>query len=355
MLRSGTLRSRLQAIAITSAVVAGILAIPTTALAEFPPVISNTNVTPTSLTYTGGNVTVSANVNDDIGQVEVYVDVTFPGGSYGSQAMIGNGPTPDAFTAVVELPANPTTEPIEWTFTVRARDLEQQESSAIAGYATVDGQPPFDESPLLSDPSVTPTNLPSAGGRVDLAVTASDQGGISEAYAVIARQGKPSVDVALEPIGADRFTGFFNAPVNKTGQPVPYTVTFYASDDIGQQTSLAGPGFTVAPVTGNLKVTPANLNFGGVKAGNAAQRSITVKNTGGSATAVIKGVVTSSGRPFVVVGNGAFTLRPGQSKTFKIEFRPTAVSTFTGKISVARSDGGQPALGTTVTGRGLRK
>ena len=109
------------------------------------------------------------------------------------------------------------------------------------------------------DPSVTPTSLPKSGGPVNLAVSAWDLRGISEAYASIAGPAGASYNVPLEPISADRFTGVFNAPANTGIFPAYYEIEFSAIDDIGQQTIVSGERVTVAArPTGQLKITPGD-------------------------------------------------------------------------------------------------
>ena len=225
------------------------------------------------------------------------------------------------------------------------------------GDVEVLGNPPFDEKPIVWDPSVTPTSLPTSGGPVNLAVSAWDLRGISEAYASITGPAGASYNVPLEAIGADRFTGVFNAPANTGIFPAYYEIEFAASDDIGQQTIVSGERVTVAArPTGQLKIKPGSLDFGKVKRGRTARRTIVVKNLGAKGTLPISGLIQTSGAPFFIVGQTAagvaFSLKPGESKTYRVEFRPTARGRFTGRVNVVRTDSGQPGLHASLTGRG---
>ena len=71
----------------------------------------------------------------------------------------------------------------------------------------------------------------------------------------------------------------------------------------------------------------------------------------------ISGLIQTSGAPFFVVGQTAvgvaFSLKPGQSKTYRVVFRPTARGLFAGQLNVVRTDYGQPGLHARLTGRGI--
>ena len=219
------------------------------------------------------------------------------------------------------------------------------------------GTPPFDETPIVWDPSVTPTSLPTGGGAVTLAVSAWDLRGISEAYASISGPAGAAYNVPLEPIGADRFAGVFQAPANSSISPAYYEIEFSALDDIGQQTIVGGERVSVAArPAGQLKITPRDRHFGKVKRGKTAQRTIVLKNVGARGTLPIGGHIQTSGAPFFIVGQTAagvaFRLRPGEAKTYRVKFRPTARGLATGRVNVVRTDSGQPGLHTALTGRG---
>jgi hypothetical protein len=81
-----------------------------------------------------------------------------------------------------------------------------------------------------------------------------------------------------------------------------------------------------------------------------------VKNGGAAGTLPIDGLIQTSGAPFFVAGQTAagvaFSLEPGESKTYRLKFRPTARGLFTGQVNVVRTDYGQPGLHVSLTGRG---
>lgn len=352
MLGSRTVRSGLHWVLVLAAALVALLAAPGAALADDPPVVGPASVDPTTLSYQGGTVVVTAYVSDDIGPVEVYADVSSNGSTPMPYAMSHDS---GAYYGYVEFPGNYTSSPVTWTIRVRARDLDQQETSALAGTITQEAQP-ANFPATVSDPSVSPTSLPSGGGMVSLGITASDSNYISDAFATVTPTGGSPIRVQLLADGVDRYTGTFAAPANTTSTAAAYTVRFTVFDDVGQETTVDGAGFTVASApatsTGKLELWPGSLSFGDVKVGKRERRWIVLRNTGPRATKALVGVIRSTGVPFFVVGDGRFDLRPGQSKAFQIEFRPTAAGARTGRVNVARTDGGQPSLGAALSGRG---
>jgi hypothetical protein len=335
-----------------------LLAFSPSAWANDPPVVTNPTVAPTGLSQAGGIVTVNAHVTDDSNALDiVFIEVRGP--LLFSTAMTRGGLTPDDWYGSVALPSNDTNQPVNWDVYVRALDLEEAETTVLAGTAQVAAQAEFDEPPSVFDPAVSPRDLSSAGGSVMLSVSAWDLRGISEAYAVVTAPGGVTTHVVLDPISADRFQGVFNAPANAGVSPAQYSVLFRALDDIGQETTLDGGVFTVAvtPVpTGQLKID-ASVNFGSVKIGSKGSKTIKLRNDGKKTTGPVNGLLIAPNAPFFLVGavSGGvpFTLRAGETKSYTVEFRPTAISQPTATIVVRRADGSQSSLTTQLSGRGV--
>ena len=79
----------------------------------------------------------------------------------------------------------------------------------------------------------------------------------------------------------------------------------------------------VSSATPSLAVTPQiTTDFGSVSVGASADRSFTVTNTGGVASAT----------PFSIVSGGAFTLSPGTSQTVVARFSPPAAGSFANTV-----------------------
>ena len=74
----------------------------------------------------------------------------------------------------------------------------------------------------------------------------------------------------------------------------------------------------ILPNPPSLAVSPPELDFGAVKAGDTASAEVTVENRGGTP---ISGVVLPPS-PWTVEGPGEYHLGKGESKTFQIVFRP---------------------------------
>jgi len=335
---------------------APLLLLTTPAAAEdFPPVITNAQISPSTLPSNGGTVTVTADVVDDISVFSVGANAYGPG--FLSAPMLLTDSDAGTYTGTIDIGPNFNEDSVNYQIEVVAIDGTSGTTMEFIGDVEVRGNPPFDEKPIVWDPSVSPTSLPRSGGPVNLAVSAWDLRGISEAYASITGSAGESYNVPLEAISADRFTGVFNAPANTSIFPAYYEIEFSALDDIGQQTIVSGERVTVAArPTGRLEIKPGDRDFGKVKRGKTARGTIVVKNRGAKDTLPIGGLIQTSGAPFFVVGQTAagvaFSLKPGESKTYHVEFRPTARGLFTGQVNVVRTDYGQPGLHAPLTGRG---
>jgi hypothetical protein len=332
------------------AMLASLLLTTPAAAEDLPPVVSNPVINPADLPPAGGTVTVSADVTDDISVSSVGASAYGPESL--SVPMVLTDPDAGTYTGSFDIGPNFSEEPAGYQIEIVAVDGASGTTIEIVGAVEVAGRPPFDEKPIVWDPSVSPTSLPAGGGPVSLAVSATDLRGISEAYASIAGPGGAAYQVPLEPTGGNRFSGVFEAPANTSGTPAVYAIEFSALDDIGQQTTVSGAPVTVAArAAGRLKLKPGERRFGKVRRGKVARRTIVVKHVGAEGT--VSGVVETSGAPFFVAGrSAAFELEPGESKRFRVEFRPTARGRFTGRVDVVRDDGRQPGLHATLRGRG---
>src|SRR4051812_33678750 len=341
-------------VVVLAALLAPLTVLPAAALAQDdPPFVNSASFSPTNVPDSGGTVTVTAHVVDDVGIDDVHADVS--GEVNASVPMTYAGS--DNWTGTFDVAPNPADAPLSFSVTVYATDTNGALAELFAGEGSVAETTPFDEPPLVYAPSVTPTSLAYTGGNVSLAVSASDQRGITDAYALVSTgPGDIPEHVPLEAVSADRFQGTFAALANTSNSAVTYFVNFVALDDIGQEGSAEGSMFTVAgQPTGSLEVRPGDRDFGKVRLGRSAQRSIVLRNLGGKGTFPVTGVLTTSGAPFSVASQAArglpFTLDPGKTKTITIAFAPTVLGLATGKLNVVRSDGKQTTLGATVTGR----
>jgi hypothetical protein len=89
----------------------------------------------------------------------------------------------------------------------------------------------------------------------------------------------------------------------------------------------------VAP--GKLTLTPTNLNFGDVPLGSSSSQKVTISNSGTTQMTITKAVV--SGKGFNIKEPSLpMTLAAGQSATFTTIFRPYALGSSSGSVSITR-------------------
>ena len=100
--------------------------------------------------------------------------------------------------------------------------------------------------------------------------------------------------------------------------------------------TLSGTG-----VQSHLLITPANLDFGPIAVGSAANLSLTLANTG---TATISGIALSATSGYTVsVPCAVSTLAPGASCSLTVTFAPSSVGSNPGTLTVVSSDASSPA------------
>jgi centrosomal CEP192-like protein len=360
MLGSGTVRhNRRRALAVAIAVLAPLLALAPPAAANLAPEVQGASVTPSTLPYWGGNVDISAFVYDfEGGFVDfVYLEVTDQYGTSQGPAL-SQGST-DWF-GTYQIPPNLSGVPLTYQFTVVARDTDLAEGRGYAGSVVVAAGPPTNEPPVVSEATVTPRDLPSAGGPVKLGFKATSVTEIREVFADVAAPGAAPTRVNFAPVGGDRYEGTFTAPANAGTGTVEYRVAMVAYDAVGLSTSVdAGLIRVVGRPSGRLEIRTAAVDFGTTQVGKRRQRSVTVRNVGAKTTLPVQGVLTTSGAPFFVAGAPTtglpFCLRAGETMNVQVEFRPTAAGVRTGTLRVTRPDLVQPTLTLPLRGEGIQK
>jgi Abnormal spindle-like microcephaly-assoc'd, ASPM-SPD-2-Hydin len=331
---------------------------------DTPPVVTNVTASPNSLPAEGGLVTIFADATDENGGVTwVQAEITGPFGGPETVLMSFTG-VGQTYSGSLTIPANFTDSQMDYSVVVQAIDLGGNSTWAEGGGISVAAAPQFDERPIVADPVVTPRDLPSGGGASTIRVTATDDRAISEVYATITRPDGSTTSVPLEGISSSQFEGVFAAPANTRPTAAQYAVEVTALDDIGQGASADAGLVTVAAVApppnpARITVSPGWLSFQKIRVGDRRRASIVVRNTGGRSASTVRGVVALSGAGFALVGAGptgiAFTLRPGESKAIKVEFRPTSPGRYAGTVTVRRNDGAQPGLPVRLSGQATPK
>lgn len=341
------------------AVLALLIAAPPAAaqVENLPPRFLDGVVLPPSLEADGGQITLTAIVLDDMGIESVTAEIVGENGTYiyADLAPTGGG----AYSNVAFLPANDTEYPISYMVNIVARDTGWLDASWGAGSVVVQGRQPFNDPPFVTDPLVTPRELPGTGGAVTAAVSAWDLGGISSAYVTFREVGgTETVRLDLNQIGETRFETKFRFPENTASTARTWSATFTALDDIGQETHLSGGDLVIGPAVpaapAKLSVSPDVRWFGAVRVGRAAERTVTIRNVGGSRAT---GVVAPVAAPFVA-GTGSpagvpFDLGAGESVNVRVLFLPGSLGLATRRLRIRRADGQQAGLGVTLSGLGI--
>ncbi len=331
-----------------------------------PPVIYPGEVTPNTLDFNGGQVTITAQVIDDYGVFMFYAEITSSDGFNESVQMwpsyIPNDPNqPSTYTGIATIPGNGYSYPVNYGVNATVTDTAGQFASTHIGEIQVGELQRIDEPPYLWEPTLSSKTLPSSGGSLTLSVKTHDDTGVASAVAKITGPNGFSKDVDLTALDQTVFQGATAIPANTGTAAAQYSVKFTGYDDIGQATTIDGGTFTVAaptaPPLGLLAVSPANQFFGPVAAGRSVRRNVVVRNTGKPGSGTLVATATVSGPPYSIIGAGPFgqpiELAPGESKILVVEFKPKRGGVFSGRVTVTRPDGRQRALVSTLTGLAL--
>ena len=354
--------SRRQAITVAIAALAVLLlAVPATAAAcgeSAPPEIKWAKVSPASLPWEGGTIVLTTEVESDCG-IEVYAEVNTSGPLQWSFQMLPSGdPNSSVRSYRSEIGALPNykEEPFYYEFAIRALDEFEGSSETFAGGTEVAAAPDFDEAPYVSNAAVTPTSLGTEGGWVTISADISDNRGVSYAFANIMLPDETLKEVPLEPVSSSHFVGHYKAPANYGTAAQKYSVTVYGQDDIGQESYESAGTFTVAGRPGPLSVEiERSGSIGNVTVGRTATRAVTVHN---SSSRWFKASLAVAGSPWFVLRNASggkidFSVGPGASRRFWLEFTPAALGPATGSLTLTRADGAQPPIVKALSGKGI--
>jgi hypothetical protein len=329
------------------------------------PTIGGGQVAPATLTNAGGTVVLSGEVEDDCGIRSVHGEVGSEGfSSYFEMHPVGPGSFVNAtlYQGEAQLPPNSQESPVDYFAVMEAEDTNGSVEHAFSGEVEVAAAPAFDEAPYVSNATLSPRTLGSAGGPVTIAADATDNRSVASVFAIVTLPDESQQEVPLEPVSSQHFEGTFPAPANLGPTPAEYSVVVHAEDDIGQTGSEGAGGFTVAapiapPPSGELVVRPPTTrSFGHVRIGHASTRRVVVRNRGSRGSAPIAASIAVSGAPFsiqgAVGGKIEFVLAPRETRVFTIEFEPVAAGPATGSVVVARADAVQPPASVSLRGVG---
>jgi len=98
-------------------------------------------------------------------------------------------------------------------------------------------------------------------------------------------------------------------------------------------------------------VSHVNLDFSNVKVGSFKDLPFTIKNIG---RALLIGEVKPPSSPFSIIsGEGAFSLKAGESLTVKVRFQPTDARSFAAVINISSNDPDQRSMNVDLFGTGI--
>lgn len=330
------------------------------------PTIGGAQVNSATLTYQGGTVVLTGEVEDDCGIRSVHGEIANESfASFFEMHPVGPGSfvTATIYQGEAQLPPNYQESPVYYFAVMEAEDTNGSIEHAFSGEVEVAAAPAFDEAPYVSNATLSPRMLGSAGGLVTIGADASDNRSVANVFAIVTLPDNSQREIPLEPVSSQHFEGAFMAPANLAAAPEDYSVVVYAEDDIGQTGSESPGSFTVAapvvpPPSGELVVRrPTTRSFGQVKVGHASTRRVVVRNEDRRGSAPIAASVTTSGAPFSIKGATGrrieFILAPKETRTFTIEFEPLAAGSATGSAVVARAAGAQPSVSVSLEGVGV--
>jgi len=191
----------------------------------------------------------------------------------------------------------------------------------------------------LSPSSVAFGNL-NVGSTANQTVQLSNTGNSSVTVSQLAASGAGvsvsglAVPATIAPSQSVPLTVTF-APA--TGGPVAGSITVTNNEGVNAVAAVTGAG-----VQAGLSVTPSSASFGSVVTGSTNSKTIQLKNSGTASLTVSQVAATGSG--FSVSGiSGPFTLAPGASSNFNVQYAPTAAGAANGSVSIVSNAPNSPA------------
>jgi hypothetical protein len=329
------------------------------------PLITEAKLSPASLPSEGGTGVISARVEDDCGVQQVYAEINSAEGIYVSFQLL---PFEDinsnaaVYRGEFQVPANFQEWSVGYQGNVSAEDTNGAFAEAFAGEIEVAAAPQFDEPPYISAASSAPSVWGGWGGTSRISVEASDTRSLANVYAIVTNPDNSETEIPLEASSFSHFEGLLSLPANFGADPQIYSVSVFAEDDIGQTTGAYAGTVTVEPKgtphPGHLTLAPGHLHFGPVPIGGKASGSVVLSNTGKPGSPPVSGFLCASDQQFFLPGASddglSFTLKPGEERTFAVDFRPSARGQQIARLALVRADGRQPNKGVSLFGWGVK-
>jgi hypothetical protein len=333
-----------------------------TGLEDNPPQIGGGAVSPSNLSYEGGNVQLSAEVVDDFGVSMVYAQIYKPDGST-ELIQLYQGDH-DTYYGTLEVPPNSSGEEVNYGVEIQAWDTNGAYAATLIGGVQEEAAPQFDEYPYLNEPTLTPAYLPAEGGTSTISVEASDNHELTRVFAIIVPLPLGGeTQLPMHFADYNRWEAAFTPPPNLGPLTAEYLIEIVAEDDVGQQTRVGAGTIVVEapppvpPSIGQLRTRPGTHRFGSVHLRRTARRDVIMRNVPGKGGEPVEATARIAGSPaFSLAGASAdgihFMLNPGKRQTFHVKFHPTTAGQQTASLEILRDDGGQQGFVVALAGRG---
>jgi probable HAF family extracellular repeat protein len=343
-----------------------------TVAADAPPVIDEETceVSPETLPSTGGSVTISVRITDDVGVSSAGASISGPQIVPGVTLSLQSGTAQDGiWEGSFSAPPNTGMSSEVYDVDVNATDTIGLTDSDECGSVTVQPIENQDEvPPAILSCSIDPIFMPNTGGDLTIRAEVVDDLGLTSVVARITRPNGSSTNVTMDRQGAsDDFLGVFAVPANKSLDPVFYSVLVIATDG-GNNTDEEECGILRVAAADEsdptrVSVEPRTLNFGKVKINTTKTLNLTVKHAGGGEPgSLLVFRIGGLQAPYEFLGGassagesaGNIEVAAGGKRTFKVKFSPTALGTFNDQVIVLTNDPDQPIVFVNVTGKGCQ-
>jgi centrosomal CEP192-like protein len=218
--------------------------------------------------------------------------------------------------------------------------------------------------PVITNAKATPGTLPWEGGTIRVEAEVTEPGcGVVVWLEIVSSDGNhyPSQMLPTEETVNDNprtYRAEFGAPANPGTTVQKYSVTIFAEDQDGQRASASAGTVKVAGRPGPLSIEIERTGaFGNVTVGRTATRVVSVHNPSPTGSKWIKASLSVASAPFylrnAVGGKIDFTIGPGETRRFWLDFKPTAAGPASGSLTLSRPDGAQPPISLGLSGKGV--
>lgn len=209
-----------------------------------PPTFANGVLSPSTLSYEGGNSQISVDIVDETELHSTYAQVYGSDGSYQSIYLYqGNGST---YYGTLAVPPNYSDGWLSYSVEVEAYDSFFNYNKAYIGEVQVESPLNFDQNPWISQTTLNPQFLPSSGGPVTITAEAGDDFGLNAVYAVVTPvSGGASTQFGLNTVSNNYFERTYEMPANTGSSAAEYLVEVVVEDDVGQQGRASAGTITV--------------------------------------------------------------------------------------------------------------